>query len=317
MKDSAHEDVGLPQLATPSQSHTISERKLRANRENDRKSTGPKTRRGMAYSRMNAVKHGIFVRERDRMMLGEEDPRDFHEFYHRLLDEWKPVGTSEEFEVERIAVCWLKLQRLWRYENAQILASHMSVDDLVERGFYEPVAHSTKRSTFMSLLQAAEKEAEAKGQVSHELMQKLFAHDGMLRMMWQGFEKKAERMAQKKQLDIAITIAEQRQLPLSDAKALLVRNAKSVPERQRFVAAETVREARRTIYGEWWNVSRWKIRNERECRLIPDDPAIDKIIRYGNAIDKQLERAQDRLERLQRRRKGEPVPPPLNVHLTQ
>jgi hypothetical protein len=35
---------------------TVSERKLKANRENARKSTGPKTPRGKAFSRRNAVK---------------------------------------------------------------------------------------------------------------------------------------------------------------------------------------------------------------------------------------------------------------------
>ena len=38
----------------------ISERKLRANRANAKRSTGPKTEAGKAASRRNALKHGIF-----------------------------------------------------------------------------------------------------------------------------------------------------------------------------------------------------------------------------------------------------------------
>jgi hypothetical protein len=37
----------------------ISERKLRANRANAKKSTGPRTARGKSFSRLNALKHGL------------------------------------------------------------------------------------------------------------------------------------------------------------------------------------------------------------------------------------------------------------------
>lgn len=50
---------------------------------------------------------------------------------------------------------------------------------------------------------------------------------------------------------------------------------------------------------------------------IPNTEALDKILRYEAAIDRQLGRALDRLERLQRRRQGEVIPPPVSVHLTR
>ena len=45
-----------------SKARTVSERKLRANRANARKSTGPRTTRGKAYSRRNALVHGLTSR---------------------------------------------------------------------------------------------------------------------------------------------------------------------------------------------------------------------------------------------------------------
>jgi len=51
--------------------------------------------------------------------------------------------------------------------------------------------------------------------------------------------------------------------------------------------------------------------------LIPSSENLDKILRRETAIDRSLGRALDRLERLQRRRKGEQVPPSVSVHLTQ
>jgi hypothetical protein len=43
----------------------------------------------------------------------------------------------------------------------------------------------------------------------------------------------------------------------------------------------------------------------------------DKLLRYEAHLDRQLYRAMDQLERLQRQRKGENVPPPINVNLGQ
>ena len=50
-------------------------------------------------------------------------------------------------------------------------------------------------------------------------------------------------------------------------------------------------------------------------RGLPHAQDIDKFIRYEAHLDRMLYRAMDQLERRQRRRKGEKVPPPLNVRL--
>jgi hypothetical protein len=50
---------------------------------------------------------------------------------------------------------------------------------------------------------------------------------------------------------------------------------------------------------------------------LPPAEVSDKLLRYEAHIDQQLYRAMDELERLQRQRKGENVPPPLNVNLSR
>jgi len=52
----------------------------------------------------------------------------------------------------------------------------------------------------------------------------------------------------------------------------------------------------------------------RRCTLPPAD-ATDKLLRYEAHLDRQLYRAMDQLERLQRQRGGETVPPPLSINL--
>ena len=80
--NSQKDDSSLPKK------RPVSPRKLEANRRNALKSTGPKTPTGKAYSRRNALKHGLFIQDWGEFWDGE-DPKGC---YKRLLDELQPVG---------------------------------------------------------------------------------------------------------------------------------------------------------------------------------------------------------------------------------
>jgi hypothetical protein len=62
-----------------------------------------------------------------------------------------------------------------------------------------------------------------------------------------------------------------------------------------------------------------KLEEHAEARSfsLPPVDAIDKLIRYESHLDRQLYRAVDQLERVQRQRRGEKVPPPLNINLSR
>jgi|SRR4029077_17214908 hypothetical protein len=62
---------------------------------------------------------------------------------------------------------------------------------------------------------------------------------------------------------------------------------------------------------------REKLAADAEARTfsLPSAEATDRLLRYEAHFDRQLYRAMDQLERLQRQRRGENVPPPLNVNL--
>ncbi len=50
---------------------------------------------------------------------------------------------------------------------------------------------------------------------------------------------------------------------------------------------------------------------------VPEPDALNRLLRAESAAERSLTRAIDRLERLQRRRLGESVPPPISVRLTR
>jgi hypothetical protein len=178
------------------------------------------------------------------------------------------------------------------------------------------LANSPARKTQFELLRKADQEVEASGRISPDLMKEILAVP-TLGVLWQSFEAEAEQTAQKRRHDIAVIIAEERKMSLSEAKALLRRDPKSLPERKRFVVLETVRKAFTRLAEQCSDLSKLALQNEYQRQLIPSAEKVDKIIRYGNAFERQLRRAYDLLESLQRHRMGEPVLPTVRVRLTQ
>jgi len=294
----------------------VSVRKAEANRRNASKSTGPRTATGKANSRKNAIKHGLFVRAIDEAFF-DEDPKEFLNFYHRLWNEKQPVGPCEESEIEYIAVCWLRLARLFRYENAEIASGRQSVVRNSELGDYGPYIDAPDRAKLMSLLDSAKSQAETSGKISPDLLETIFREDVIIRMSWPGYEAWAEALAQKKTNEIARMIAEEKNMPISEAKILLARNQKEQPQFTRFVAREIVDRFMSERAQLWYRMSSERMRTDCQLQTIPHDDAVNKIVRYGNAIERHMSRAYVRLDRLQAGRKGEFVPPVVDVHLTR
>jgi hypothetical protein len=278
---------------------TVSARKVEANRKNALKSTGPKTPRGKAYSGRNAIKHGLFSRQGMDFFSHAEDPREYREVLNGLRVQYRPIGTAEELEVERLALCWWRLKRAWRYENAM---NRVALRDVGRRELAEQVEWCKERdkeeeAVILQLRNAAQ-ELEVTGEISQELKQKIFAMDPGFESIW----KSIERVAQEKTADPTISKMSKQLSP---------------QERSWVLSSHAVR------YG----ISFFEELAQSRCaavleiaiaqHVIPNGDALDKILRYETAIERQLGRTVDRLERLQRRRKGEMIPPPVSIRLTR
>lgn len=289
----------------------VSERKTESNRQNALKSTGPKTATGKANSRKNAIKHGLFIKHIEKSSLEEEANGDFSSFYRRLWNELEPVGPREENEVGYIAICWLRLDRLWRYENAEVECGLQRVVDDVEMGIFE--SESTYRGV-MRLLTAAMEETETAGCLSQEHKTRL-KRNFYVGMIWERLERTAEQKATAQKGELGRTISRERNIPLVQADLLLARDPKAQPEYARFVTIETLNSLIQSIGKKWAGESFARKQNAYTLESIPDR-AMEKVIRYGNAIERQLSRAYARLDQLQTRRKGEPGRAVLDVRLT-
>jgi hypothetical protein len=88
----------------------ISPRKLAANQQNARRSTGPKTAVGKARAAQNAVTHGLLAR---RPLLPDEDPAEFDALAKALQQEWQPHGAHEQLVVDRL------VHTVWRWHRVE------------------------------------------------------------------------------------------------------------------------------------------------------------------------------------------------------
>ncbi len=81
---------------------TVSERKLAANLENAKRSTGPRTLEGKARSRFNALKHGLLAKQimfsPDGALLDE----GLHELFESLRDKYGRDDVRTELLIEGV-----------------------------------------------------------------------------------------------------------------------------------------------------------------------------------------------------------------------
>src|ERR1035438_6866170 len=271
-----------------SERRAVSPRRAQANRQNALKSTGPRSPRGKAFSRRNALKHGLFAMDVYIATLTEwEDPDQYQKRLARVAEDYQPVGTAEGLEVQRIAMCWWKISRVWRYENAQIAVKlctrHAELNKL------ETVPSEDQAR--LVLLKNAESEIEATGKISNELKGEMFA-DREFGKLWESGEAYLNEF-------------------LARRIGLLPPMMKEVIEenpggRKQFLL-ETTRHVARTIVRERGLLMGEARKLSNDIEAVSPADTLDRALRADAAIDRSLNRAVDRLDRMQRHRKGEPV----------
>ncbi len=96
-----------------------SDKQVIANRENTKKSTGPRTNSGKTRTAKNALKHGLLAQD---AVLPGEDPAEFDQHITSFEDTYLPRNRVEKEIVRQIADSSWRMQRLSRIETAVIAA---------------------------------------------------------------------------------------------------------------------------------------------------------------------------------------------------
>jgi hypothetical protein len=95
--------------------HTVSPKKLAANKRNSQSSTGPRTAAGKAISSRNAVKHGLLSARLTQ--LNDQNAKDFAHVLAILQQDLQPVGVWEEILVEKIAYEYFRIAAAAQHYN--------------------------------------------------------------------------------------------------------------------------------------------------------------------------------------------------------
>ena len=101
-----------------------------ANRQNAKRSTGPRSTAGKNRASLNALKHGLLSPRLSLLM--DETAEELVSFHHRLFSEFAPVGALEELLVERIISQAWRLRRVLRIERDVLVAGQIEGEETGE-----------------------------------------------------------------------------------------------------------------------------------------------------------------------------------------
>jgi len=273
----------------------VSLKKIEANRKNAKKSTGPRTARGKAASRFNALRHGVLAQQ---VVIpaaeGEESPAEFDALLARLCKDLNPQGALEEMLVEKVAVCYWRLGRVLRCEAGEIKKGLEAAR--CEEGPQGPAGHQAAKrlailpdfrqevrtpwrwlSRLTGVLEEVRNEAQRAGLLSQE---------GGTRPDGQS--------------------AEGGDPPGSEG------GNRPAPWLNRINREIAWVRSLQLFAG---NAEKVQMEAQGATFLLPSQEVFEKLRRYEGMLERQLYRAMRQLERLQRLRKGEAVPAPLSVEV--
>jgi hypothetical protein len=308
----AAETPAAPEKSAPPPRRSASPRQLAANRRNARKSTGPATPQGRAISRMNALKHAILSREAlVRGLHIRESAQELRDLHQRFLLELNPVGPVEEMLVDQIVTAHWRWRRALKAESGEIALSvdggrwerRPSLDDELRRVMMlpSPVSGLEESSTGLSLLACllgrlrdlVQLEGELTPSAIRQLKDSLGGHPNPLTRSLD-------------ELRLRLQDNPERLQPEALRERNQSRALRFLEEKLERLASQKEDCAKREAIEE---------ESRQAASALPAMPVLQKIIGYETRLERQLYRAMTQLERLQRLRRGEAVPPPLKLEV--
>jgi NADH dehydrogenase/NADH:ubiquinone oxidoreductase subunit G len=265
----------------------------------------------------------------------EESQEEFDALIEDLENDYQPVGVLEEMLVQAIATALWRKARILRAENGEIrLRLDAAAAERMRRNsdkgnfalasqemgsrLYNPENQTDQKISTMdrwtaaqvaqshalesepgieylaALLRGAKSEIQGDGYISENLRKKIFS----IACFWDyGF---------------ALVC-----LNATPARAGM-KDPSSTTEMSNADVVDILEDRLQRLGArKEYAIERETLAEDAEARSfsLPSDSATDKLLRYEAHVDRQLIRNMDQLERLQRRRKGENVPPPLNINM--
>jgi hypothetical protein len=294
---------------------TMSLKQIEANGRNAQKSTGPRTPAGKAVSKMNAMKHGILSRQvlvRGRHL--NESSRELGALHRRFWQQVNPVGPMEEMLMDEIVTAHWRRRRALTAESGEIALSVDGGQWERSRGqppglrwmeweeFGDPTRNMERSALgnhiLAGWLREVRQAVERDGELTEAAIQSYVNH----------FRGKPNYLTHRLE---ALSLKLQDNPESLEAAVLRERNKQQVlayvkKELQDMYLREDDCQERENLEED----------ARQSAAVLPSAEVLEKILRYETALERQLFRAMNQLERLQRRRQGENVPPPVALEIS-
>ena len=282
-----------------------SDRRVQANRQNSRRSTGPRSRRGKAVSAMNALRHGILARS--PVVDNVESEAEWQLHYEAVVSALAPEGYMELALVRRVALQIWRLERLGRYETALAHARITgiapeeagSLTDSVVAAIDGFVDAARDRNAFEAITQMRAFET-VPSVLAIRILTRIAAVNGLeFDAGATGFDPDAPHGQE-----------EEARWPASE----VVRRANEIGENGG-VCPDQALSFSVNAGTRGWGIREVRLRELREQRLLPEACDLDVLQRYEASLERGLFRALHEIERLQAHRLGGDVVAPIAVEL--
>ncbi len=276
--------------------------------------TGPRTTQGKKRSRFNALKHGLYSKF---IPLEGDLVAEYRSLLNGLWDYWQPQGKQESVEVENLAALYWRMRRFFQAENAEISEKIdcTPLDYLQKQGVEafevsrNPIAFGgLLRHAFNPLLVREAQEglrllkmgiATVGFTEDSPLLKKLYGDDRAGEIL-SGFPLMFETYAIQARLaktdDDRTRDAERRKIMIEGIDAQIdhlaeVEELLKIHDRQRI---------------EW----------KSSAAVVPSQEGSDRLMRNETHLGREIDRVVNRLVRLQRIRKWQPLPPQEDVKIS-
>ncbi len=298
-------------------------KQIKANRKNALKSTGPATPEGKAIASRNSLKHGLLAKE---VVIndgeGAENQEQFNALLLDLKDHFEPQGSLEEILVEKIAASYWRLRRAHRFEVGLIRKEQdTATDDFYQEktGYGNTNKNKTDAEIDAQIVQEKH-DLESMEKGKSELI-RLYKNNTPLSDIYDWYENwnllyhhKVHYLVPEEVMDDDDKWTQQMKEHLNNEHGwtddsiwqthIDLCDDRIVYHKQQISDLQKEKEKNHLA-----------LQVQKKLTSIPEKHDLERLLKYEGSIDKQFYKAIDQLERLQRRRKGDFVPPPVNVDL--
>ena len=281
-----------------------------------RKAGGPRTPKGKERSKNNSLKHGLF----SKAVLLKDEPRDEYEsMLNGLRDHLQPVGTLEILLVERLATQFWRQRRLLIAEGAEIQKSREFVawdeerrDEAIAEVFLDcSIGHGlglmSEIANPMLLQWCLDQLEDLRANIKLSGFEPERDEEILTEVYGPYFKGSSRKSLLKSYLMLFIGESSPDEMfgPQDDPSL-----------------DNSANEFLRELEAEIERLNRYKATESERRKLlalsrsVPDAMQMDRLLRYGTSLDREMDRTLKQLERLQRMRRGQPLPPSIDVNVS-